>query len=212
MILIGQFDSPPTRRVAISMRFLNIPYDRDTRSVFGDADALRKINPLGRIPILVLDDGEVLIESGAILDYLDDRVGPDRALVPARGTERRRVLQRMALAMGTLDKIGAIVYERGLRPRDKQYDIWLARCRTQVDSGLAALEATTADGWFLGGTTPGQADITLACVLAYLPLRAPDLFSSDRYLALARLLARAEALPQFEATRASADETMPDGI
>jgi glutathione S-transferase len=213
MILIGQFDSPPTRRVAISMRMLGMTYDRDTRSVFGDAAALRAINPLGRIPILVLDDGEVLIDSAAILDHLDDRVGPERALVPARGAERRRALQIMALAMGTLEKVGSIVYERFLRPAEKRFEPWLERCRMQVESGLAALEAMTPErGWYLGGPAARQPDITVACVLAYLPLRARDLFPVARYPRLERLLAEAEELPEFAATRAAADETMPSGL
>jgi glutathione S-transferase len=78
MILVGQYDSPFVRRVAISLRLLDIAHERDTRSVFGDFDAMRTVNPLGRIPSLVLDDGETLIESAAILDHLDSLVGPRR--------------------------------------------------------------------------------------------------------------------------------------
>ncbi len=98
MILVGQYDSPYTRRVAITLRLFGIAYEHDTRSVFGDFDAMRAINPLGRIPSLVLDSGEVLIESGAILDYLDEMVGPERALIPKTGEARRKALQRIALA------------------------------------------------------------------------------------------------------------------
>ena len=82
MILVGQYDSPFVRRVAVSLRVLGFAYEHDTRSVFGDFDSMRKTNPLGRIPSLVLDTGEVLIDSGAILDWLDQQVGPGRALVP----------------------------------------------------------------------------------------------------------------------------------
>jgi glutathione S-transferase len=92
MILLGQYDSPFTRRVAVSMHMLGLAFERDTSSVFADADAVRRLNPLGRIPVLVLDDGEVLIDSGAILDHLDERVGPDRALTPPTGSARRREL------------------------------------------------------------------------------------------------------------------------
>ena len=79
MILVGQYDSPYTRRVAISLMVLGIPYEHDTRSVFGDFDSMRRTNPLGRIPSLVLDDGEVLIDSAAILDWIDELAGPERA-------------------------------------------------------------------------------------------------------------------------------------
>ena len=89
MILVGQYDSPYVRRVAVSLRVLGFAYEHDTRSVFADFDAMREVNPLGRIPSLVLDDGEVLIDSAAILDWLDQTVGPERALLPATGPARR---------------------------------------------------------------------------------------------------------------------------
>ena len=90
MILVGQYDSPFVRRVGISLHVLGFPYQHDTRSVFGDFDAMLVINPLGRIPSLILDDGEVLVDSAAILDFLDQSVGADRALLPLQGPERRR--------------------------------------------------------------------------------------------------------------------------
>src|SRR5215472_4738324 len=98
MILVGQYDSPFVRRVAISLGVLGLACERDTRSVFSDFDAMRRINPLGRIPSLVLDGGEVLIDSAAILDWLDETAGPARALLPRAGPERRRALRLIALA------------------------------------------------------------------------------------------------------------------
>src|SRR5690242_18283292 len=141
MILVGQNDSPYTRRVAISLQVLGIPYEHDTRSVFGDFDSMRTTNPLGRIPSLVLDDGEVLIDSAAILDWLDETVGPERALVAARGPERRAQLRRIALATGAVDKAGAAAYERIIRPSACRWPEWIARCRTQAEGAIAALAA-----------------------------------------------------------------------
>jgi glutathione S-transferase len=89
MILVGQYDSPYVRRVAISLRVLGFPYEHDTRSVFADFDSMRQTNPLGRIPSLVLPSGETLIDSAAILDWLDETVGPARALIPPMGSDRR---------------------------------------------------------------------------------------------------------------------------
>ncbi|MEJ7598666.1 MAG: glutathione S-transferase family protein [Kofleriaceae bacterium] len=210
MILVGQYDSPYTRRVAIALHLLELPFTRDTRSVFADADAMRTINPLGRIPSLVLDDGEVLIDSAAILDYLDDRVGPERALLPAQGSQRRRALQISALASGILDKAGTIIYERTLRPPDKQLASWLDRCAVQVSSGLAALEAVTAPGWYVERFS--QADITVGCVIHYFALRGLALFSAVQYPKLAQLAETCEALPAFAITRPAPDEVMPDGL
>ena len=116
MILVGQYDLPFVRRVAVSLRILGFGYQHDTRSVFADFDAMRRVNPLGRIPSLVLDDGDILIDSAAILDWLDQSVGPERALIPADGAERRHVLRRIALATGAIDKAGAATYERLIRP------------------------------------------------------------------------------------------------
>ena len=85
MILIGMFDSPFVRRVAVSMTTLDMVFEHRNWSVGKDFEAIRRYNPLGRVPTVVLDDGEVLIDSGAVLDYLDDRVGPERALLPSTG-------------------------------------------------------------------------------------------------------------------------------
>src|SRR5271163_793576 len=104
MILVGQYDSPFVRRVAVSLRVLGFTYEHDTRSVFADFDAMRRVNPLGRIPSLVLADGETLIDSAAILDWLDQSVGPERALIPPAGPARRHALHRIALATGVIDK------------------------------------------------------------------------------------------------------------
>lgn len=76
MILVGQYDSPFTRRVGIALHWLGMPFSRNTLSVFANADQARTINPLGRVPALILDDGEVLIESGAMLDHIDEVAGP----------------------------------------------------------------------------------------------------------------------------------------
>lgn len=210
MILVGQYDSPYVRRCAIAMHLLDLPFTRDTRSVFADGDAMRTINPVGRIPSLVLDDGEVVIDSGAILDHLDQRVGPERALLPPTGRDRRTALFMAMLASGTTDKLGAVVYERTLRPADRRHQPWLDRCTTQVESGLAGLEERLdpAGGWVLGAR-PLQPDLTIGCMVHYLRDRVRDLFPEARYPRLARLADRCNALPAFVATAPSADEAMP---
>jgi glutathione S-transferase len=208
MILVGQYDSPFVRRVAISLRRLNLPFTRNTLSVFGDADAMRKINPLGRIPSLVLNDGEVLIDSAAILDHLDELVGPSRALMPRFGRERRRALRITALATGGVEKAGAIVYERMLRPADKQHTPWIERNVTQLEAALAALEVLPQTPWLMGANLM-QPDISTACLISYLKLRGGEAFIPARYPNLATLADAAEALPEFIATRAADNETMP---
>jgi glutathione S-transferase len=205
MILVGQYDSPFVRRVAVSLRVLGFAYRHDTRSVFGDFDAMRTINPLGRIPSLVLDGGEVLIDSAAILDWLDQRVGPERALLPAAGAARQAALQRIALATGVVDKIGAAAYERIIRPQRYRWPEWIERCRTQ---GMGAIAALAREAWPAGAL--GQAEITTACTLRYVRLTDPEALPPGRHPALDALAERCEALPAFRATY-PAEYVVPKG-
>src|SRR5258707_7875845 len=97
MILIGQYDSPFVRRVAIALRLSGLPFEHRPWSSFGEGDKIAPYNPLRRVATLVLASGEVLIESTAILDYLDEWVGPDKAMIAMRGPERRHALRICAL-------------------------------------------------------------------------------------------------------------------
>jgi len=196
MILVGQYDSPYVRRVAISLRALGFSYEHDTRSVFGDFDSIRKTNPTGRIPALVLDDGSVLVDSGVILDHLDETVGPERALIPRSGPARRDVLHRVALASAAIDKAGAANYERLLRPQQYQWPEWIARLQTQAVGAVAALEELS----WPEDARIDQAAITTVSLLRYLALRSPDLAPRERFPNLAALAARCEKRPEFIAT------------
>ncbi|HVY99994.1 MAG TPA: glutathione S-transferase [Dongiaceae bacterium] len=196
MILTGQYDSPFVRRVAISLRVLGFDYAHDTRSVFGDFDSMRQTNPLGRIPSLTLDDGEVLIDSAAILDHLDEAAGPARALLPREGEARRRALRLIALATGAVDKAGASAYERIIRPAAYRWPDWIRRLRVQAEGAIAAL---AAEPWPETARLD-QVAITTACMLRYVAMTDPDLAPRARYPRLAALSARLEALPEFQAT------------
>lgn len=206
MILVGQYDSPYVRRVAVSLRLLGFVYQHDTRSVFGDFDSMRQTNSVGRIPSLVLDDGEVLIDSGAILDWLDESVGPARALLPRAGPERRRALRLVALATAVIDKAGASAYERIIRPAARRWPEWIARCRTQATGAIAAL---AAEPW-PAGMALDQAQITTACMLRYLQMADAELLPPGRYPVLEALSERCEARPEFQATY-PVDYALPKG-
>ena len=197
MILVGQYDSPYVRRVAVSLRLLGLPYEHDIRSVFGDFDSMRQTNPLGRIPSLILDDGEVLIDSAAILDHIDETVGPARALTPLRGVARRACLRRIALASGAIDKAGGgVVYERLVRPSRYRWPAWMERCGAQAATALAVLDA--AD--WPGAESLDQSQITTACLLFYLRVNAPEFIPPGRYAVLDALIARCEPMAAFQAT------------
>lgn len=197
MFLIGQYDSPFVRRVAIAMRLYGIAFDHRPWSTFGDADKIAPYNPLRRVPTLVLDDGEALIESAIILDYLDELVGEERAMIAPHGIERRRHLRIAALATGLGDKSVSLVYESVLRK--EQLKLWVERCEAQISGALDVLEkerAAAKTPWLYGGRI-GHSDIALACVLRFTAEAHPQLYQAVRYPALAAHSAQCEALPAF---------------
>jgi len=199
MILIGQFDSPFVRRVGVALQIYGLPYEHRPWSTFGDAEQLARYNPLRRVPTLVLDDGETLIESAAILDHLDEFVGPEKALIPNSGPARRRALRICALATGLNDKAVSLVYERVLHRETSP--VWIARCETQIGGVLDALEADrharSLPYWF--GNTLGHPDIAVACALRFLSEAHPKLFRADRWPTLAAHAIHCETLAPFQA-------------
>jgi glutathione S-transferase len=198
MFLIGQYDSPFVRRVAIAMRLYGIAFEHKPWSTFGDADRIASYNPLRRVPTLVLDNGEALIESFAILDHLDALVGEAKAMIASSGDERRRQLRLCALATGFGDKAVSLLYERVLRR--EQLKLWVERCEAQIGGVLAVLEkerAAVKTPW-LYGERIGHSDVAVACVLRFTSEAHPQLFDAARYPALAAHSARCEALPAFQ--------------
>jgi glutathione S-transferase len=197
LILIGQYDSPFVRRVAIAMRLYDLAYEHRPWSVFADAAEIARYNPLCRVPTLVLGDGEVLIESAAILDHLHELAGPGKALIAARGPSRRQALKVCALATGLADKAVSLFYERALHQETSAR--WTERCASQIDGALEVLEADRAcrSGPFWFGQSLGHADIAVACALRFAREAHPAIVDDARWPGLAAHAARCEALEPF---------------
>lgn len=197
MILIGQYDSPFVRRVGITLALYGIAFEHRPWSVFGDGEQVRALNPLMRVPTLVLDDGEVLFDSVSMIDCLDEIAGAERALCPRSGAVRRQVLAVVALAMGAAEKAVSLFYE--LRLHQQVSAVWAERCRSQILSALAALERDRAGRpgpyWF--GTAPTHADIAAAVALRFIREAHPGLVGDRDIPALAVHAAALEALPVF---------------
>jgi glutathione S-transferase len=210
MILVGQFDSPFVRRIAVTLNLYHIPFRRNAISVFSNAEEMRRINPLVRIPSLILDSEEVLWESDYIIDHLDRRVGPGRALIPDDGEERRKILQTTALAKGCVDKAAAIVYERHFHAPEHRSDAWEKRCLEQLSGGLKELEKRATQRWFHGERI-SHADAMAGCMLGYLNLRLPEAFPETSFPKLHGFAQRCELNAAFANARIGADETMPSG-
>jgi glutathione S-transferase len=204
MLLIGMFDSPFVRRVAITMKLLEIPFEHANWSVGKDFDRIREFNPLGRVPTLVTDDGEKLMESAAILDYLDERAGPERSLLPRSGVDRRKALNLMAMATGAAEKGVMQVYERVFRPEDKRHQPWVDRCRVQMSGALAGIDRYLGErgvSQWLVGKRMTLADITVVCVFTFLNDALRVAADAVVFQSLAMLADRCEALPVFQETR-----------
>ncbi len=195
MILVGQYDSPFVRRVAIAMDLYGIGFEHRPWSVFGDAGRIRPLNPLTRVPVLVLDDGETLIETSAILDHLDHLAGPGRALIAADGAARRACLKVMALASGLSDKAVSLFYVRVLH--DLPSPLLVERSTAQMLDTLACLEAGAPEAGFWFGAGPSHADIAVTATLTHAMAAHPDILRLDGFGRLAALQARCEALPVF---------------
>lgn len=201
MLLIGMFDSPFVRRVAVSLKRLSVPFEHANWSVGADHARIREYSPLGRVPTLVLNDGTALTDSSAILDYLDSESGAERALVPPHGAARRNVLQLVALALGAAEKGREQIYERLFRPPEKRHEPYLERCRSQMHGALGELERWRAShpGAWITGEQLTQADITITCCWTFLVESVA--LDPASYRQLDALVAQCEALAEFRATR-----------
>ncbi|MDX8120737.1 glutathione S-transferase [Janthinobacterium sp. GMG2] len=198
MKLIGMLDSPYVRRVAICLQLQGINYEHLPLSVFRNMDAVREINPVIKVPTLVLDDGQVLMDSTLILHYLS-------LLRPATSVpdlaNSVRALRLTGLALAAYEKAVQIVYERKLRPLDKQHAPWLERVSMQLHAAWNLLEQECAHLPLPSETgTIDQAGVTIAVGWSFAQLETPDIVKPADYPAIHAYTRSAETLPAFLAT------------
>ena len=199
-VLYGRHASPFVRRVAVTLRLYVIEYRHLPLMPFGpDKLELARFNPVARVPALQLADGEMLIDSSAILDYLDGLAKPGSELTPAAGPARRRVLTLLAVALGANEKLVASLYERHFRPREKWHRPWLEACDKQVADGFRWLDAAFAGPWFTGAQMT-QADVTVAVFWLFGRTKRPRFFAGLGCDRLDELAERLQATPAFQAT------------
>lgn len=205
MILVGQYDSPFVRRVAVTLHHYHMPFTRNPLSVFRNAADMQKINPLIRVPALILEDGETLIDSAAIIDFLDEKAGPARALTPPHGPERRKVMQAAARATGAMDKAVHYYYELNFHDEKHRSKDWLKRGLSQIKATLDALERQCGAPWFFDSQM-SQADVSIGCLVAFLKMRVAEAFPADKYPRLHQLAMHCELRDEFVASRPSPEE------
>lgn len=200
MLLIGVNRSPYTRRVAVVLETYGVSYEQRELTGFNHRIDVRALNPLGRIPALVLDDGETLIDSAAIIDHLDELYGRELALAPRSGADRRAVLRIVAMAMGACDKLLHAAYEGNHRPPEKVHQPWRDDCLAQASMALAAIDmiARSQRGYLVLG------QLTHADVCAFVAERLARVglgIDTDRQMPSLRELTKRLALrPAFRST------------
>ena len=199
MLLIGVNRSPYTRRVAITLQHYGMPYETRDLTGFDNWEELKITNPLGRIPTLVLDDGEALVDSGAIVDHLDEVHGPEGALIPPNGAGRRAVLRLASLMMGACDKGLHAAYERNHHPPEKVHLPWINDCKMRMKNALKAVDAMAEPDRYLLLDRLTHADVTafIAERLARVGLGVDTEAETPRLRALTKRLAE---LPAFAKT------------
>ncbi len=198
MQLIGMLDSPYVRRVAISLQLLGLPFEHQSLSVFRAFDQFQTINPLVKAPTLVCADGTVLMDSTLILEYAQALAKTRKSLMPMAIPELQRSLRIIGLALTACEKSVQIVYERNLRPVDKQHAPWLTRVTGQLLAAFAALEAELlAKPLALERENINQAGVSLAVAWHFAQQMMPEVVPAADFPRLVAFSAVAERLPEF---------------
>ena len=192
--------SPFARKVRIAAALLGLEDEIElvATDTTDPADPIRHLNPLGKIPALVLDDGPVLYDSAVILEYLDHRAGGGRILPPA-GDARFAVLTEHSLADGLIDAAVLKVYEARFRDEGMRVQRWLDYQSAKVERALAAF--VRRPPLRVPGLDRTVGEIGLACALGYLDLRFPGSWRDGHPRLVDWLQAFAAAVPAFERTR-----------
>lgn len=190
--------SPFGRKVRMAIEVLGIGHlvTLEPADTLDANDTLRRQNPLGKMPCLLLPDGTAIYDSGVIIEFLAEGAGSD-VLLPREGPERYVALTRAKLADGITDAALLMVYENRFRDTGTKSERWLDHQRGKVDRALAAFEASPPD--------PARTDIVsigLSCALGYLDWRRPVKWRDNHPRLVAWLAAFAQNEPAFERTRA----------
>lgn len=201
MILRSSNPSPFGRKVRIAASLLGLTdkielHDTDLNDAH---DSIRVENPLGKIPALILADGQTLFDSRVILEYLDHLAGGGK-IIPSDPAARYAALRLQALCDGLLDASLLIVYEGRYRPEDKRVESWVERQSDKVARGLAVLEAAPPKLTAL----PDVGQITLACLLGYRDLRFKGTWRPDHPRLVVWHDAFAAQVPAFAQTKVAA--------
>jgi glutathione S-transferase len=196
--LLATLTSPYARKVRIALAEKKIEYTLVEDSPWVPGNAVSEVNPLGKIPVLVLDDGTRVFDSRVIVEYLD-AMSPVSRLIPEPSRQRIAVKRWEALADGICDAAGAIFLERK-RPARQQSKEWIERQRAKIDRGIVELAQELDERPWCNGEAYSLADIATGCALGYLDLRFPEIDWRGAHPNLAALADKLAGRPSFADT------------
>jgi glutathione S-transferase len=178
--LIGSFGSPYVRKARIVLAEKKIDYKLVLENVWVPETTIHTFNPLGKVPCLVMEDGEAVFDSRVICEYVDT-LSPVGKLIPQSGRERIEVRCLEALADGMLDAAVLTRNELTQRPPEQRSEAWIARQRRKIDESLIAMSQGFSGKTWCAGNHYTLADITLGCALGYLDFRMPEVNWREAY-------------------------------
>lgn len=202
MKLIGSLTSPYVRKVRVVLAEKKIDYEFEVDSPWTPATQVANVNPLGKIPVLVLDDNTALFDSRVIVEYLDN-VAPNNKLMPGPNRERTEIKRWEALADGVCDA-AALTFLEKKRPAAQQGADWISRQLDKIDRSLEFMAGELGHNAWCMGTHFSLADVTVGCALGYLVFRFPEIAWQEKHPNLARLYDKLMG-------RATFVDTMPQG-
>lgn len=203
MKLIGSLTSPYVRKARVVLAEKKIDYEFVLDSPWDPASHVPNLNPLGKVPVLVLDDESTLFDSRVIVEYLDN-VTPNNRLMPGTNRDRIQVKRLEALADGVLDAAVLMLLEKTRRPPEQRNAEWVDRQRGKVERALKMMSEELGDQPWYHGTSMCLGDIAVGCALGYLVFRFPEIEWREPYPNLARLYDKLMQRPSFM-------ETVPQG-
>jgi len=198
MKLIGSLTSPYVRKARIVLAEKKIEYEFVLDNPWHADTGVAKLNPLGKVPVLALDDESALFDSRVIVEYLDG-VTPNNRLLPASGRQRIHVKRWEALADGVMDAAAAAFLETKRPPAEQSAD-WIARQREKIERSLDMIVNDLGEQPWCNGIAFSLADIAVGAALGYLDFRLPDIHWRERRPNLARLFEKLMTRPSFAET------------
>lgn len=199
MKLIGSLTSPFVRKVRIVLAEKHLDYEFVVDVPWAAETQVPSFNPLGKVPVLILDDGASIYDSRVIVEYLDT-VTPVSRLIPEGNRQRISVKRWEALADGVVDAAALIFIERNQRPPEQQSANWIMRQEQKVFRGLEAMAEELGEKKWCTGDLMNLADIATGCALGYLDFRFPEIKWREAHLNLAKLADRLNELEPFKDT------------